>query len=314
MAPRNRNISTRSASSKGTYTLADVERQFPNDAACLDYLWRQNYSTDGEHAECPKCGEVRKFHRVKARPSYSCDACGHHIHPTAGTIFHKSSTGLDLWFRAIFHMSSARCGISAKELERQLGVTYKTAWRMANLIRNQLMQQEDEPLDGEVEVDETLIGGKPRANKRMSMAEHRARKVIVFGAVQRGGKLRATVIPNTGVHTMGQTVKRFVLPTATLYSDEYAGYTKVGREYRGHYRIHHKSAVYVSGNVTTNRIEGFFGLLKPSITGTHRSVSRKWLQGYLNEFVWRYNRRNEPEPMFKALLDASCQRVDLAAS
>src|SRR5574341_814221 len=144
MAPRDRNNPKRSASSDGVYTVADLEQEFPNDAACLDYLWRQNYSWDGSHAECPKCGQVRKFHRVTSRPSYSCDKCGQHLHPTAGTIFHKSSTGLDLWFKAIFHMSATRCGMSAKQLERELGVTYKTAWRMANLIRNQLMAQDDD--------------------------------------------------------------------------------------------------------------------------------------------------------------------------
>src|SRR5207253_2174868 len=105
-------------------------------------------------------------HRVQSRPSYSCDVCGHHLHPTAGTIFHKSSTGLDLWFRAVFLMSSTRCGISAKQIERELGVTYKTAWRMCKLIREQLMEQDDDPLSGKVEVDETYIGGRPRIGDR----------------------------------------------------------------------------------------------------------------------------------------------------
>src|SRR5438552_828002 len=126
MAPRDRNSLTRSPSSDGTYTRADLERQFPDDATCLGWLWEQHYSADGEHAECPKCGVERKFHRVASRPSYSCDVCGHHIHPTAGTIFHKSSTSLALWFKAVFIMGSTRCGASAKQLERELGVTYKT--------------------------------------------------------------------------------------------------------------------------------------------------------------------------------------------
>ncbi|MGZ6907737.1 MAG: transposase, partial [Acidimicrobiia bacterium] len=146
MAPRNRNDKTRSLSSEGGYTRADLDREFPDDATCLDWLWRQNLSPDGEHAECPKCGTTRRFHRVASRPSYSCDTCGHHLHPTAGTIFHKSSTGLDLWFRAVFLMSTTRCGISAKHIERELGVTYKTAWRMCNLIRAQLMDQDDDML------------------------------------------------------------------------------------------------------------------------------------------------------------------------
>src|SRR5207245_11600643 len=136
------------------HTRADLDREYPDDATCLDWLWRQNHSPDGEHAECPKCGQERKFHRVASRPSYSCDTCGHHIHPTAGTIFHKSSTSLHLWFHAVFLMAQTRCGISAKQLERDLGVTYKTAWRMFRQIRSMLTQA-DEQLSGKVEMDET---------------------------------------------------------------------------------------------------------------------------------------------------------------
>ena len=120
-------------------------REFPDDEACLDWLWRSRYASDGHTADCPKCGQPRRFHRVKDRPAYDCDTCGHHLHPTAGTIFHKSSTSLHLWFHAMFLISQTRCGISAKHLERELGVTYKTAWRMFNLIRNQLMEQDNEP-------------------------------------------------------------------------------------------------------------------------------------------------------------------------
>src|SRR5574337_533608 len=112
---------------------------------------------------CPKCDQTRRFSRVAGRPAWDCDTCGYHLHPTAGTIFHKSSTSLHLWFYAMYVMASTRCGVSAKQLERELGVTYKTAWRMFNLIRNELMADEDaEPLSGEVEMDETFIGGKPR--------------------------------------------------------------------------------------------------------------------------------------------------------
>ena len=138
-------------------------REFPDDATCLEWLWRERYSEDGSHAECPSCERVRKFHKVNDRPAWDCDSCGHHLHPLAGTIFQKSSTSLHLWFFAMYLMTSTRCGISAKQLERELGVTYKTAWRMANLIRNELMEQDDEPLSGDVEADETYIGGKPRA-------------------------------------------------------------------------------------------------------------------------------------------------------
>src|SRR5437899_8475029 len=113
MPPVNRNQPKRAASSESTYTVMDLGRDFPDDATCLEWLWRKHFSADGEHADCPKCGTLRKFHRVASRPSFSCDTCGQHLHPTAGTIFHKSSTSLALWFKAIFLMSSTRCGVSA---------------------------------------------------------------------------------------------------------------------------------------------------------------------------------------------------------
>ncbi len=161
MPPVGRNNPKRASSSESTYTVMDFMDDFPDDAACLNWLWRHLYSEDGQHAECPKCGRVRRFHRVASRPSYSCDSCGQHIHPTAGTIFHKSSTSLRHWFHAVFLMASTRCGISAKQLERELGVTYKTAWRMFHRIR-ELLLDDGEPLSGEVEADETYMGGRSK--------------------------------------------------------------------------------------------------------------------------------------------------------
>ena len=148
--------------------------EFPDDATCLEHLWRSRYSEDGEHAECPKCEKTRVFKRHKTkqgRQSWTCTVCGHHIHPTAGTIFHKSSTSLRLWYHAIYLMTSTRCGISAKQLERELGVHYKTAWRMFNKIRTHLMADDDLPLQGDVEVDETSWGGKPRGLKKLTGRE-----------------------------------------------------------------------------------------------------------------------------------------------
>jgi len=134
-----------------TYPLTEFVRERPDDASCLDLLWRARFAADGHHAYCPKCDRERKFHRVRSRPSYACDSCGYHLRPLAGTIFHKSSTPLHLWFYAMYLMASTRCGVSAKHLERELGVTYKTAWRMFNLIRNKLMAD-----DGDMRSDEAL--------------------------------------------------------------------------------------------------------------------------------------------------------------
>src|SRR3954447_12747953 len=229
MSKVDRNNPQGSIASESTYSLIEFMREFPDDATCLEWLWRSRVSEDGKHAHCPKCKRTRKFHKVRSRPSWSCDSCGHHIHPTAGAIFHRSATSLHLWFYAMYLMTSTRCAVSAKHLERELGVTYKTAWRMANLIRNQLMDQEDDsPLSGEVEADETWIGGKPKASdrararrlapesagRRSALAQRP--KTAVFAAVERGGRVRATVVPDSSAPVLGAKVREFVLPEARL--------------------------------------------------------------------------------------------------
>src|SRR5438132_12883387 len=163
MPPVNRKEPKRAKSSDSKYSLMEFMREFRDDGACLEFLWRNRYSDDGIHAHCPKCKTEREFKRYEhsqQRQAWTCQACGKHLAPTAGTIFHKSSTSLHLWFYAMYLMASTRCGISAKQLEREIGVTYKTAWRMAHRIRKFLMTADGEPMmGGTVEMDETYIGG-----------------------------------------------------------------------------------------------------------------------------------------------------------
>ncbi len=313
MPPVDRNRPRRAKSSDSTYSLMDLHREFPDDATCLDYLWRKRFSADGQTAECSKCGQNRRFHRLSKHPAYSCDSCGHHIHPTKGTIFEKSSTSLALWFHAIFLMSQSRCGISAKHLERELGVTYKTAWRMFNRIRTKLMSQDgDGPLGGEVEADETAMGGKPRRGdvakfQRESETDlsgaggrwRQATKTTVFATVERKGRVRATVVPDRKRKTLQGAVKKYVLPASTIFTDDWPAYRGLDRDYKAHHRIRHSEEIYVEGDVHTQTIEGFFGNLKNGIRGNYHSVSKKWLQSYLDEFVWRYNHRDDARSMFQ---------------
>jgi transposase len=136
------------------FTFKEFEGMFPDDASCLEWLRTCLYPNG---IFCKKCNTTTKHHRVWSRPSYSCDRCGHHVHPTAGTIFHKSSTSLKTWFHAICLMASTHSGISAKQIERETGVTYKTAWRMFKQIRTLLTERD--PLSGAVKIDETYFGG-----------------------------------------------------------------------------------------------------------------------------------------------------------
>jgi transposase-like protein len=293
-------------------------REFPDDATCLEWLWRTRYSADGETARCPKCDQDRTFKRYETkqrRQSWTCTACGHHIHPTAGTIFHKSSTSLHLWFYAMYLITSTRCGISAKHLERELGVHYKTAWRMFNKIRNQLMTQETDQLAGSVEIDETFVGGKPRQADRNRRAKYGwnaqtdywNRKAIVFAAVERGGRVRAEHVPHSRGPLVERKAREFVLPGSMIFTDEYRPYQRLGKTGYTHRRISHNAKVYVDGDVHTQTIDGFFGLFKTGVRGAHHAISHKWLQGYLNEWAWRYNRRDSGESLFHELIETAAK-------
>jgi transposase-like protein len=297
---------------------------FPDDAACLEYLWCNRYSPDGEHAFCPNCEQERVFKRYdtkQQRQSWSCTACANKLHPTAGTIYHKSSTSLHLWFYATYLMASTRCGISAKQLERELGVTYKTAWRMAYLIRNVLMEQDTTPMTGPVEVDETFVGGKIRkpyswtgkkdytkeqrsAAKRNSLSN----KTTVQGIVQRGGRVVAVTVANQKRVSLLPNVQKFVLPAETVYTDELHSYRALPKQGYKHDRVNHREGVYVSGDVHTNTIEGFWSLTKNGIRGVYHAVSAKHLQGYLNEYAWRYSHRGDARAMVETLLLRSASR------
>jgi transposase len=305
--PVDRKNPVRAESSESSYSLMEFVRQFPDDDACLEWLWRTRLSADGEHAHCPKCERERVFKRYatsQRRQSWTCTGCGHHVQPAAGTIFEKSSTSLHLWFYAMYLMASTRCGISSKQLERELGVTYKTAWRMFNKIRNVLMADDGDTLSGEVEIDEASVDRKPRKHLNPSDAARlRERsRATVFAAVERCGKTKATVLPSRRGPALHDQVVEWVEPTAIIYTDEWPAYNQLGDHFAAHSRVRHSTGEYVVGGAYTNTVEGFFGHLKPSIRGTYRKVSHRWLQGYLNEFVWRRNSRLEDGSTFEQLL------------
>jgi ISXO2-like transposase domain/Transposase zinc-ribbon domain len=258
-----------------TYT--DFLRLFPDNGACMDYL-RDRFYPAG--SPCPKCGKGTKFHRIKGRSAYACQYCRHQVYPTAGTIFHKSTTSLQLWFWAIFLMSSTRCGISAKQLEREIGTSYKTAHRMFKQIRSLLSDDDGDPLSGEAEADESAYGGKPRASDTAAGTayEKRSKRPTMFAMVERGGRVRARVVGGRTTGHLEEHMERHILPSSMIFTDDWSGYSAIGCKYRAHRRINHSARVYVEGTTHTQTVEGFFGLFKSGVRGVYHAISTAYLQ------------------------------------
>jgi transposase len=286
------------------YTRNQFDAEFPTDDVCLETIKEQRFP-DGV-ANCQKCKTDRKHYRVTGRTAYACDHCGNHIYPLAGTIFEKSTTPLRIWFQAMYLMGSTRCGISAKQIQRETGVTYKTAWRMFRQIRS-LLSEPDMQLEGDgVEIDETYVGGR-RRNKhstRGMRGRDNDEKTPVFGMVERGGRVIACVTPDVKASTLFPIIEEKILPNTTVYSDEYSTYDQLHKlaNCYNHKRIKHAQKIYVMGDVHTQTIEGFWSLIKRGIGGVYHSVSRKYLQSYLDEYSFRYNRRQSGNLIFPAML------------
>jgi transposase len=195
------------------YTIADFTAEFPDDDACLEYIKEQRCS-DGI-TTCAKCKVDRKHYRVTGRTAYACDHRGNHIYPLAGAIFEKSTTSFKLWFHAMFQMGSTKCGISAKQIQRETGVTYKTAWRMFKQIRT-LIGEEISLEGSSVEIDEMYAGGKRKNGAGRPMVGDKT-KTPVMGIVERKGRVVARVIPDTKSKTLLDNVKKYVLPRTNGY-------------------------------------------------------------------------------------------------
>ena len=280
------------------WTVQRFFEQFPDDNTCLDHLFKTRF---GGNPSCPKCGEAGKFHRLKKMPAYTCN-CGHHIHPMQGTPFALSRTPLQKWFYAMFLFTTTRHGVAAKELQRQLGVTYKTAWRMGHELRKYMAKTDGEwTLGGAVEADETYVGGKRSGGKRGRGAPN---KTVVFGMLERDGDVMANVVPNVRKNTLQPIIKESVVKGSTVHTDELKSYNGLSKAGFNHETVNHGAGEYVDGDCHVNGLEGFWARLKLSIRGTHVHVSRKHLQKYVKEFEYRYNRRKRPEQMFDELLAA----------
>jgi len=285
-------------------TIMDFMKQFPDDDACLDYLMKLRH---GEYLDCPKCGEHGRFTRIRKMPAYSCPWCGHHIHPMVGTQFHRSHTPLQKWFYAMYLFTTTRHGVPAKELQRQLGVSYPTAFRMAHKIREYMGAIDGEPpLTGHVEVDETYVGGRRKGGKKHGITGRGAKKTVVFGILERDGELFTKVVPNASRKSLIPPILDQVPFGTTVSSDEWLPYRILSKLGYDHHMVDHSAKEYARGDVHVNTLEAFWSMLKRSIRGTHIHVSPHHLPKYLGEFEYRYNLRKRPDQMFPRLLANLC--------
>ncbi len=280
-------------------TLRQFQKRFPTEESCLEHLMRTRF---GERHACDKCGKDAKFYRVKERRSYACEHCGFQVYPTAGTPFDRTRTPLRDWFFVMFQFVTSRNGVAAKEVQRQLGVTYKTAWRMCDLIRAHMGALDgNSPIGGagtDVEIDETFIGGKRRGQG------NRSNKAVVVGMVERGGDVVTKVVAGQKRENILPAVTENVIPGGTVHTDYLHSYRVLGEMGYTHLRTNHAAGEYVSRETGshTQSIEGFWSALKRGINGTYIHVSQKHLPKYLAEFEFRHNLRQSPHLMLDRLL------------
>lgn len=283
-------------------SIFDLLRTFSTEDICIEHLedirWNGNVvSPFDKTSKVYKC----KNHR------YKCKNTGKYFNVKTGTIFENTNIPLQKWFMAVWLMSSHKKGISSLQLSRDLGVTQKTAWFILHRIRLCFDMENNATLSNEVEIDEVYIGGKEKnkhESRRTEGTQGRSTKTKtpVLGMVERHGKLVAKTIPNASVNVLTESVAKYVVGGTTVYTDEWGGYRNMHNIYN-HLFVYHKNREFVRDNVYTNTIEGFWGYMRRGIFGIYHYTSKKHLQRYVDEYVFKYNTRNHSDNIrFNSLL------------
>jgi len=280
-------------------SLFQLFEAIPDEQAAIDHFRAIRWKGG---AFCPYCGGLR-IYDLKGNRKHKCADCRVSFSIKVGTIFEDTKIPLRKWLAAIWLITSHKKGIASTQLARDIGVTQKTAWFMLHRLRHAARTRSfNRPLDGEVEVDETYVGGRAknrplserRANKAAGKRSSPNDKAIVMGVLERGGELRAGVIEDTTQETLEAVVGYHVKEGAALYTDEHHGYRHLGGVYR-HQALNHGREEYARGSAHTNTLEGFWSLLKRQIYGIHHWVSPKHLDQYVGEATWRYMLRDQAD-------------------
>jgi transposase-like protein len=280
--------------------LVTLIEEFGSDDRCRARLQKLRWP-DG--VECPRCDSKRIAHRKarkKARNQFQCKSCRYDFSVTSGTIFHDSHLSLWKWFLAVYLIAESKKGVSANQLKRSLGVTYKTAWYLCHRIRSALSEVDAQLLKGIIEVDETFVGGEVEGMGR----GYKGNKVVVVGAFERGGAIRLQVVRGRDRETLQGFIRENTAgDTQAIYTDELPSYVGIADEDTEHEAVKHREKEWARGEVHTNSLENVWSLLKRSIIGSYHQVSAKHLDAYLDELEFRFNNRENPH-MFR---DAMCK-------
>lgn len=272
---------------KQEMNLPKLVETFHSEDLCREYLEDLRWQNG---AACTRCGSLRVA-TIKGREQYHCNDCAYQFSVTSGTIFHDTKLPLWKWFLATYTVTESKKGVSANQMKRMLNVSYKTAWYLCHRIRAAMNEANAEQLHGDIEVDETFVGGKVKGKGR----GYRGNKATVVGVVQRKGEVRLQVAGGTDRETLHAIIHNHVKPnTPNIYTDEWAAYKGIADHDTVHETVNHAAEEWVRGDVHTNTVEGVWSLLKRSIVGSYHHVSVKHLDAYLNELEWRFNERENP--------------------
>lgn len=300
-------MTKKSPSASPEFSVREFFQRFPDDDACLAHIMQVRFG--GTRFECGSCGRESTHHKLATRRTFVCANCGHHVNPTAGTILHDTRTPLVSWFYAMYLFCTTRHGVSGKELQRQLSVTYKTAYRIGQQIRDLTSKAQgfDALLAGHVELDEAYVGGRKSGGKRGRGAPG---KTIVMGLAERDGRMKAVVIPDVKKDTLRNVVLDNVEAGSVVSTDELVSYGLLTGDGYTHGAVKHGKKEYAFYDYRTNEtfhvntVEGFWRLFKASVRSTHVQISGKHMQRYLDEFTFRASNRGRVNGMFDLLVGA----------
>jgi len=276
--------------------LADVTTHFSTDERCRELLRRLRWPAG---VECPRCKQASVELETEKELFY-CKDCDYQFTVTAGTIFNDSHLPLTKWFMATLLLCEAKKGMSACQIQRTIGVSYKTAWYLCHRIRAAMVEVNKPMLDGKVEMDETYIGGKSKRGKSKGITGRGSDKEIVIGIRQRNGELRLFHSKDIKSGTMAKYIRENVSEDVdVIFTDDYPSYPsaikKAGFTPEKHKTINHTEGIYVIGDTHTNTVESAFSLFKRGVRGSWHHVSAKHLAAYLEEMEFRFNRRKRSD-------------------